>query len=421
MVTAAVAMSRDRTSAAEPAGCPLGRQEALAGGPDEQREPEVLQLVQPFQQRPVVLGALGETQTRVQHERVGADPGGQRRLDARRELGPDVGRPRPRTRHGRSSSHCGARQCISTHGSPASATTAAIPGSASPPDTSLISAAPAAAAAAATEARVVSTEHGTPARLNSVDDRQHPGGLDVGIDPVRTGTGRLATDVDEVRTGGVHGQAVRDGGIGGGEQAAVGEGVGRDVQDAHHPQPTRRRRCRQRRRRQRRDVPAWPAHRRTMRAHRLRPGRLRGLEDARVPPTWRSPQPALRTPRTAMHRCSASSTTITPAGSQPADHRLGDLGGEPLLDLRSPGVALDDPGQLRQAGHPTVAARDVARRGPCRRTAAGGARRWSRSRCRAPGSSRRGSRRTRCPAPRPGRRGARRTARRTPGRPGPGC
>ena len=51
------------------------------------------------------------------------------------------------------------RQCISTHGQPASATTAAMPGSARPPETSLTIMAPAASAAAATAAGV------DPARL----------------------------------------------------------------------------------------------------------------------------------------------------------------------------------------------------------------------------------------------------------------
>ena len=59
------------------------------------------------------------------------------------------------------------RQCISTHGSPVSAATCAIPGSASPPETSLITAAPAPAVAAATLARVVSTLTGTPASTSS--------------------------------------------------------------------------------------------------------------------------------------------------------------------------------------------------------------------------------------------------------------
>jgi hypothetical protein len=40
--------------------------------------------------------------------------------------------------------------------------------------------------------------------------------------------------------------------------------------------------------------------------------------------------------------------------------KVGDLRGEPLLDLRPAGVHLDDPGQLRQAGDPSLGTRDVA-------------------------------------------------------------
>src|SRR5882757_1137870 len=60
------------------------------------------------------------------------------------------------------------RQCIRIHGTPAAASTPAMSGSASPPLTSLITLAPAASAAAATAARLVSTEHGTPAAASSV-------------------------------------------------------------------------------------------------------------------------------------------------------------------------------------------------------------------------------------------------------------
>jgi hypothetical protein len=54
------------------------------------------------------------------------------------------------------------------HGQPASATTAAIPGSARPPDTSLTITAPAPRAAAATSARVVSMLSGTPAAASAL-------------------------------------------------------------------------------------------------------------------------------------------------------------------------------------------------------------------------------------------------------------
>ena len=45
---------------------------------------------------------------------------------------------------------------------------------------------------------------------------------------------------------------------------------------------------------------------------------------------------------------------------QAPTHRVGDLRGQPLLHLRAAGVEVDDAGQLRQSGDPTVRARDVA-------------------------------------------------------------
>ena len=70
--------------------------------------------------------------------------------------------------------------------------------------------------------------------------------------------------------------------------------------------------------------------------------------------------PALRTPRIVMHRCSASITTITPRGLEDLHQRVGDLGGQPLLHLRALGVDVDQPGQLGQPGDLAALGRDVA-------------------------------------------------------------
>ena len=64
-------------------------------------------------------------------------------------------------------------------------------------------------------------------------DGEHPPGLLLGTDPVCTGTGGLATDVDDVGTVVHQRHAVGDRGLRVEELAAVGEGVGRDVDDAH--------------------------------------------------------------------------------------------------------------------------------------------------------------------------------------------
>src|SRR5690606_12348641 len=45
---------------------------------------------------------------------------------------------------------------------------------------------------------------------------------------------------------------------------------------------------------------------------------------------------------------------------QDAHERIGDLRGEPLLDLWAPGVYVDQPGELRQAGDAAVLTGDVA-------------------------------------------------------------
>ena len=62
--------------------------------------------------------------------------------------------------------------------------------------------------------------------------------------------------------------------------------------------------------------------------------------------------PAFWTPRSDMHRCSASSTTPTPDGRELALQPVGDLRRQPLLDLDRPGEVLDDPRELGQADDP---------------------------------------------------------------------
>ena len=70
--------------------------------------------------------------------------------------------------------------------------------------------------------------------------------------------------------------------------------------------------------------------------------------------------PGLRMPRIDMHMCSHSTTTITPRGSRISHQRVGDLRGQPLLDLGAAGVDVDQPGQLGQAGDLAGVGRDVA-------------------------------------------------------------
>ena len=85
-----------------------------------------------------------------------------------------------------------------------------------------------------TSALRVSTESRARLRLASArDDGQHPPALLLEVDGVGTGPRRLATDVEDVGTFSLEPQRVFDRGIRRKEAAAIGEAVGRDVDDAH--------------------------------------------------------------------------------------------------------------------------------------------------------------------------------------------
>ena len=74
--------------------------------------------------------------------------------------------------------------------------------------------------------------------------------------------------------------------------------------------------------------------------------------------------PGLRTPRIDMHRCSASTTTMTPRGSRMR------MSASAIWDVNRSctwgalGVDVDEPGELGQPGQPALLAGDVARRAP---------------------------------------------------------
>ncbi len=104
---------------------------------------------------------------------------------------------------------------------------------------SLTSVAPAASAARATAALVVSTETRAPARGQGLDDRHHPGQLLVERDGLGPGPGGLTADVDDVGALGHHVEPVGHGALGGGVEAAVGEGVGGHVEHPHDERPPR--------------------------------------------------------------------------------------------------------------------------------------------------------------------------------------
>ena len=125
------------------------------------------------------------------------------------------------------------RQCMTTNGTPAAATTGIIAGSARPPLTSLTSVAPAATACSATAARIVSTLTSDACRGQFADHGEHPAQLLGLVDPGGARAGGLAADVDQVGALGDQVEAVLDGDVRVEPPPAVGERVGRDVHHAH--------------------------------------------------------------------------------------------------------------------------------------------------------------------------------------------
>ena len=125
------------------------------------------------------------------------------------------------------------RQCISTHGTFASATSGAMFGSARPPDTSLTIWAPFSSAACATSACMVSMLTVIPCPASSLMTGSTRAVSTRGVDAGGAGPGRLAADVDDGGAFGGQRQAVLDGAVTVEEQPPVGEGVVGDVHDPH--------------------------------------------------------------------------------------------------------------------------------------------------------------------------------------------
>ena len=68
----------------------------------------------------------------------------------------------------------------------------------------------------------------------TLDHRKHAGDFFIGANLRGAGPCRLATDVENVRALGDHDPGMGEGGLHRGVAPAVGEAVGRDVEDAHH-------------------------------------------------------------------------------------------------------------------------------------------------------------------------------------------
>ena len=216
---------------------PASREEPLAARADDDRPTEPRAEVAGMPEQLEVglrVGALAEAEARV-------DPGrarGPRRSAASRsaELGRDLA---PADGAPSAGEHLGERAAAQVAGDVGRAgrpTRPAIAGSNRPPETSLtIVARRPRPPPRATAAFVVSIETVAPAAASRLDHREHPAQLLGGVDGVGARVGRLAADVERSRRpsrGELRGRArSRPPGRG---SAAVGERVGRDVDDAHH-------------------------------------------------------------------------------------------------------------------------------------------------------------------------------------------
>ncbi len=136
-------------------------------------------------------------------EPVGGDAGGERGVDPLAAVRRGPRRPRRRRRPARVIRREWPRQCISTQGQPASRTTRAMSGSASPPETSLTIVGAGGEGGLGDRGAGGVDAHRHAGGGEVADDRQHPGDLGGGVDPLGAGPGRLAADVDQVRAVGV--------------------------------------------------------------------------------------------------------------------------------------------------------------------------------------------------------------------------
>ena len=127
------------------------------------------------------------------------------------------------------------RLCITMTAALCSATTLAMSGSRCRPQTSLAIAAPAPSAHATTADFMLSMETGVPRATTSPKHRAQPLQLFLGGHRLRAiGPGGLRADVDDVGTLGDHAAGLRQRALRRDELSAVGKGIRRDIEHAHH-------------------------------------------------------------------------------------------------------------------------------------------------------------------------------------------
>ena len=288
-----------------------------------------------------MLCGLGESETGIDDQLARVDPGAHRGVHPGQEfvahLDDDVAvvghlvRPVAPTD----------RQCISTHGTPASATTLTMSGSALPPDTSLTICAPFSRAARATPACIVSMLTVIPCWTSSLTTGSTLRHLDPRVDPGGAGAGRFAPDVDDGGTLGGQRDTVLDSAFAVEEQATVGERVICDVDDPHHLRSA--------------GVGAvgWSGFTSQDQFQSLGPRGVVVLELA-AHRRRRRRRAGLANTAHGHAQVFGLDHHDGAARSQLAHQRIGDLRGQPFLYLWPLGVEIHQPGDLRQPGDPAV-------------------------------------------------------------------
>ncbi len=229
VTAAAVAQSRSigRTLAGR------RRQERLARRPDEDRTIEFGQPVQSGQGFPGVLGALGETKSRVEDQPIARDPAARRPADRRLELSHNLAGDV--AVHGPAIHLGGASAVVHQHERSAGARDDRREVGVVLQATDVVDDRCARGHGVACDRGLVGVDrhrHATVTRQRC-DDRQHASQFLAGVDGLGAGPRRLAANIQNVGAVGNHLQAIVDCSRGVESPSAVGEGVRRDVDDPH--------------------------------------------------------------------------------------------------------------------------------------------------------------------------------------------
>ena len=215
-------------------------QEAFAGEAGEEGEGDFFKQVEVGQEGVVFVEAFAEAEAGVEDDFVAGDAGGGGGFEARGKFGEDEGEDFVWCERGERRPVVGASAGVHEDGSAvefgAGSGHVGVPEVAADVIDDLGSGCDGAAGGGGVEG--VDGEDGLGALFeDGLDDRENAGLFFFGGERGGVGAGGLAADVEEVRALVEHGQGLGEGAfggvLGGVEVAAVGEGVGCDVEDAH--------------------------------------------------------------------------------------------------------------------------------------------------------------------------------------------